>query len=56
MTTKITIEIVVTGNASAAREAIDRALDAGTIQEAILECADDAAPNFDIDDAGVHTL
>lgn len=39
--TRIRIDIVISGDAQAAIEAIDRALDAGTIQDAIVAFADD---------------
>lgn len=42
--TRIRIELVVSGDSAAALEAVDRALEAGTIQDAIVAASDDESP------------
>ena len=42
-TRRLEITIEIAGDVNAARDAINRALDAGTIQDAIVACTDDDA-------------
>jgi hypothetical protein len=50
----IVIELVVTGDADEAMAAADRALDAGSIQDALCDAADDDLGHFKIVNASAR--